>query len=157
MPKTSDWLDDHDRWFRELIPESSCYSAVVEALLQAEGIESDTVDNAGHSPVDHANAMYRLASKRLAWALEVASDVLGRVITEHDLPLPRNDKGRLDRRLPRLDEMTMSPEDLSLVTAKRSLEVIIQALETHGARSCKPYEADAAQVVRLYHYLPTRN
>ncbi|KAI7169110.1 hypothetical protein KC316_g11500 [Hortaea werneckii] len=140
-----------DDMYNLIRPDSDAFPVAVAFLLDA-GANPHIVDEAGHSPLDHANAMLDLATKRLACALEVLRTNWDPEIKETQLPLPYGRwEGLFDRPdLPYIDGIMIYSIDLDLVLPVRALRHIIELLKSKGARSSNAYAADPSACFNIY-------
>ncbi|RMY97297.1 hypothetical protein D0864_04831 [Hortaea werneckii] len=135
-----------DDLYDHTLPDSDAFQVAVAFLLDA-GANPHIVDKAGHSPLDHANAMLDLANKRFACALEVLRTGWDPDILETHLPLSYGAWVALFDHpdTPSVDGIMLDSVDLDLFLPARALRLIIKLLKSKGAQSSNPrrVEADA--------------
>lgn len=140
-----------DDLYDHTLPDSDAFQVAVASLLDA-GADPNINDKAGHSPLDHANAMLDLADKRLACALKLLRMGWDPEIAETHLPLSYGAWVALFDHpdTPSVDGIMLDSVDLDLFLPARALRQIIELLKSKGARSSNPYAADPSACFRMY-------
>ncbi|KAI7257028.1 hypothetical protein KC343_g3670 [Hortaea werneckii] len=140
-----------DDLYDHTLPDSDAFQVAVAFLLDA-GANPHIVDKAGHSPLDHANAMLDLANKRFACALEVLRTGWDPDILETHLPLSYGAWVALFDHpdTPSVDGIMLDSVDLDLFLPARALRLIIKLLKSKGAQSSNPYAADPSACFGMY-------
>ncbi|KAI7537737.1 hypothetical protein KC331_g10764, partial [Hortaea werneckii] len=128
-----------DDLYDHTLPDSDAFQVAVASLLDA-GADPNINDKAGHSPLDHANAMLDLADKRLACALKLLRMGWDPEIAETHLPLSYGAWVALFDHpdTPSVDGIMLDSVDLDLFLPARALRQIIELLKSQGARASNP-------------------